>query len=202
MQPGQTGLVHGANGGVGTTLVQLARLHGVRVIGTSSPRHHASLRQLGVEPLDYADPDLAGSVRRLAPDGVAAAFDHIGGESAARSFGLLAPGGTLVCYAIASTLKSADSTLWPFVAQLSQVLLWNVLPNRRSAIFYSVWAGHTFNRKGFQARFAEDLTAVLALLAEGKLVPQIAARLPLARAADAMALAESRTAYGKVVIVP
>ena len=55
VQPGQTILVHGANGGVGTTLIQLARHHGVRVIGVASPRHHDALRGLGVEPVDYAD---------------------------------------------------------------------------------------------------------------------------------------------------
>ncbi len=64
---GQTILVHGANGGVGTTLVQLARHAGVHVIGTASPRHHDALRALGVEPVDYNDIDLAGSVRRFAP---------------------------------------------------------------------------------------------------------------------------------------
>ena len=56
VQPGQVILVHGANGGVGTTLAQLARQHGVRVLGAAHPRHHASLRSLGVEPVDYTDP--------------------------------------------------------------------------------------------------------------------------------------------------
>src|SRR5687768_9551271 len=41
---GQTVLVHGANGGVGSTLVQLARLAGARVVGTASPRHHDAVR--------------------------------------------------------------------------------------------------------------------------------------------------------------
>jgi NADPH:quinone reductase-like Zn-dependent oxidoreductase len=56
VKPGQTILVHGANGGVGTTLVQLALHHGVRVIGTASPRHHQALRELDVIPLDYNGP--------------------------------------------------------------------------------------------------------------------------------------------------
>src|SRR4051795_2410802 len=50
VQAGGTILVHGANGGVGSTLVQLAQLAGVRVIGTASPRHHDRLRDLGVIP--------------------------------------------------------------------------------------------------------------------------------------------------------
>ena len=46
--PGETILVHGASGGVGTTLVQLAVHHGITVIGTAHPRHHDALRALGV----------------------------------------------------------------------------------------------------------------------------------------------------------
>src|SRR6266568_3710166 len=59
VQAGQTVLVLGASGGVGTILVQLARHAGARVIGTASPRHHDALRGLGAEPIDYRDPDLA-----------------------------------------------------------------------------------------------------------------------------------------------
>jgi NADPH:quinone reductase-like Zn-dependent oxidoreductase len=66
-QPGDTILVHGASGGVGTILAQLARHADLRVIGTASPRHHDSLRRLGVEPLDYHAPDLSQQVRELAP---------------------------------------------------------------------------------------------------------------------------------------
>src|SRR5690242_1006761 len=49
VRPGATVLIHGANGGVGSILVQLARLAGARVIGTANPRHHEALRALGVE---------------------------------------------------------------------------------------------------------------------------------------------------------
>src|ERR1700742_650057 len=80
VRAGQTILVHGANGGVGTTLVQLARLADVRVIGTASPRHHDRLRELGVIPIDY-HADVPAAVRALAPAGVDAVFDHLGGAS-------------------------------------------------------------------------------------------------------------------------
>jgi NADPH:quinone reductase-like Zn-dependent oxidoreductase len=86
IKSGQTILVHGANGGVGTILTQLALYAGVRVIGTASPRHHDALRDQGVEPIDYNDVDLARSVLKLAPGGVDAVFDHLGGKSFSRSF--------------------------------------------------------------------------------------------------------------------
>ena len=92
VQPGQVILVYGANGGVGTTLAQLARHHGVRVLGAAHPRHHESLRSLGVEPVNYTDPAaMDAHVRTLAPGGVDAVFDNLGGPTLQRSWRLLAP---------------------------------------------------------------------------------------------------------------
>jgi NADPH2:quinone reductase len=202
VKPGQTILVHGANGGVGTTLVQLALHHGVRVIGTASPRHHEALRELGVIPVDYNDPDLGARVRELAPNGVDAVFDHLGGESLRVSWKLLAPHGTLVSYAIAAVVAGTGSMLAPFMANLSRVLWWNVAPNGRSSYFYNLWAGHLVRPAAFRARTREDLTAVLELLAVGVLTAKITARMPLTEVRAAMELAESRTVYGKVVLIP
>jgi NADPH2:quinone reductase len=202
VRSGQTILVHGANGGVGTTLVQLARHHGVRVIGTAAPRHHDALRALGVEPIDYTAPDLADLVRGLAPDGVDAVFDPIGGESVRTSWGLLARGGALVVYGNASARDSSRSMMMIFVRLLTRLLVWNALPNTHRATFYNFWAGRLLRPAAFRRRLRADLTAVLDLLARGVLTPQIAARFPLTEVAAAMELAESRTVRGKVILEP
>lgn len=78
---GETVLLHGASGGVGWLVSQLARLRGVRVIGTASERSHDQLRGLGVEPVVYGE-GLADRVRALAPDGVDAAIDAVGTDEA------------------------------------------------------------------------------------------------------------------------
>lgn len=75
---GDTVLVHGAAGGVGSLGVQIARALGARVIGTASPRNHERVRALGGEPVAYGD-GLAGRVRELAPDGVTVVADFVGG---------------------------------------------------------------------------------------------------------------------------
>jgi NADPH:quinone reductase-like Zn-dependent oxidoreductase len=74
---GDTILVDGATGGVGTTAVQLAVARGARVIGTASAPNQDYLRSLGAEPTTY-DAGLADRVRALAPDGVDLALDCSG----------------------------------------------------------------------------------------------------------------------------
>jgi synaptic vesicle membrane protein VAT-1 len=198
---GQTILVHGVNGGVGSTLAQLARVAGIRVIGTASPRHHDRLRDLGVIPVDY-HADVPAAVREIAPGGVDAVFDHLGLPSVRDSWRLLAPGGTLVAYGSATTLDDSGSKQLPVLKILARAWAWNALPNGRHAYFYNLWAGRGLAKERFRARLRHDLTEVLQAMADGDITAQIAARFPLARAADALRLAESRTVAGKVILGP
>jgi NADPH:quinone reductase-like Zn-dependent oxidoreductase len=81
VRPGETVLIHGAAGGVGTVAVQFALARGATVIGTASERNHAYLRSLGATPVLYGD-GLVERVRAVAPDGVDAALDTSGQEDA------------------------------------------------------------------------------------------------------------------------
>jgi NADPH:quinone reductase-like Zn-dependent oxidoreductase len=87
-----TVLIHAASGGVGAFAVQIARAKGARVIGTGSPASHDHLRELGAEPVEYGD-GLADRVRRLAPGGVSAALDLVGGDALEVTPDLLTPNG-------------------------------------------------------------------------------------------------------------
>lgn len=200
VERGQTVLVHGANGGVGTVLAQLARAAGVRVIGTASSRHHDALRELGVEPVDYHG-DIEAQVRELAPDGVDAVFDHIGGAGLFVSHRLLRRGGALVSYGTAATRDSTGNATLPVLKLIARLAWWNVRPDGRRASFFNVWAGRRNTRK-FQAKVRADLGDVFGLLARGQLTTHVAATFPLDEVAEAMRLAESRTIVGKVVLLP
>ncbi|MEV7551506.1 medium chain dehydrogenase/reductase family protein [Amycolatopsis sp. NPDC089917] len=202
VRAGQTILVHGANGGVGSLLVQLAAQAGVQVIGTASKRHHEALRRWGVMPIDYRTEDISARVRELAPEGVDAVFDHVGGASVPASWKLLARGGTLVSYGSAATRDDEGSKQLPVLKILARVMVWNSLPNGRNAYFFNVWAGRSFAKNRFRARLREDLTQVFAALKDGAITAQVAARLPLSRVAEALRLAESGTVAGKVVLTP
>lgn len=74
---GDTVLINGASGGVGSAAVQLAVARGARVIGTASPANHGYLRSLGARAVAYGD-GLAGRVRAIAPEGVDLALDVAG----------------------------------------------------------------------------------------------------------------------------
>ena len=200
VRKGQTILVHGANGGVGSTLVQLARAAGIRVIGTASARNAAAVEALGATAVDYRG-DVPWRVRELAPGGVDAVFDHVGGPGIVASFRMLAPGGTLVAYGSASTKDDEGNSRLPVLKLFGRLLWWNLLPNNRKAHFYNIWAGKR-NAARFRSHLTEDLGAVLDLAARGTLQAQVAARFPLSEAAQALALAESRTVTGKVVLIP
>lgn len=77
VKPGQTLLVSGAAGGVGSAVIQLAKAAGIRTIGTASESKHPYLRSLGAVPTTYG-PGLSERVAALAPEGVHAALDLAG----------------------------------------------------------------------------------------------------------------------------
>jgi NADPH:quinone reductase-like Zn-dependent oxidoreductase len=92
LSAGQTVLIHGAAGGVGTYAVQLARWAGARVIATASARHADFLRDLGAgEVIDYAATRFEDVVHE-----VDVAFDLVGGDTLERSWQVVKAGGVLV----------------------------------------------------------------------------------------------------------
>jgi NADPH:quinone reductase-like Zn-dependent oxidoreductase len=202
VRPGQTIVVLGANGGVGSTLVQLARHAGIRVIGTASPGHHDEIRRLGAIPLDYRDPDLLARVHEIAPDGVAAVFDHVGGPGIVDSWRMLGRGGTLVSYGSASTKDVPGNPRLPVLKLLARLALWNLLPNGRRATFFNLWAGKARHPDRYRAELRTDLGAVFDLLAKGEIVAQVARTFPLTQAGKALRYAESGGITGKVVLIP
>src|SRR6185437_1118655 len=78
-KPGQRMLIHGASGGVGTAMLQLAKLAGVEMFGTCSAQGATVVRELGGIPIDYKTADFVKEIHRQTGEGVDAVFDGIGG---------------------------------------------------------------------------------------------------------------------------
>jgi NADPH:quinone reductase-like Zn-dependent oxidoreductase len=107
---GETVLIHGAAGGVGSVAVQIAAARGARVIGTASPGNHAFLRELGAEPVAYGD-GLVERVLTLAADGVDAVADFVGGQLET-TLAVLAAGGRHASVADPGVIAHGGRWIW------------------------------------------------------------------------------------------
>ncbi|MET7451532.1 NADP-dependent oxidoreductase [Streptomyces sp. NPDC005574] len=106
LQPGDTVLVHGAAGGVGSTAVQIAVALGATVVATARAKDAEFVRTLGAERvIDYAAQRFESAVA-----GVAVVFDTVGGDTQARSWQVLRDGGTLVSIVSPPGPGPADGT--------------------------------------------------------------------------------------------
>jgi NADPH2:quinone reductase len=191
---GQTILIQGASGGVGTALAQLGQIAGLRMLGTASTRNQDYVAALGVTPIDYRKEDFVTRVmEETGGEGVDAVFDFISLENFERSYRTLKSSGILVPYGF----YSASDARAEFERWGSQSAQWNKDPeSARAAPFYSISRLRSERLDWFQ----EDLAALFDLLASGTLTPRISGVFPLEEAAAAHQLFEDRKVRGKLVL--
>lgn len=92
LKPGQTVLIHGGSGGIGSLAIQLAHQQGLRVITTAQSAHKDLLLRLGADVVvDYTSARFENEVEL-----VDAVLDLVGGDTQGRSYAVLKPGGILV----------------------------------------------------------------------------------------------------------
>lgn len=177
VSPGQTVLVHGATGGVGLLLAELAAHLGARVLGTGSPAKHEVLRGKGAIPLDGRAVDLPEQVRSLAPDGVDAVFDGVGGPSRAAVARVLRTGGTFVGFGFAGPaglIKAVTPETLQNTARVmaeGRAVLDEVTRSGSTAVEYEVGTSRDEDREAYD----HDLDTLAGLLADGRLHPEVRA---------------------------
>jgi NADPH:quinone reductase-like Zn-dependent oxidoreductase len=179
VRAGEDVLVIGAGSGVGSAAVQIARLHGARVIATAgSAAKLARARELGAhEVLDHTHEDLAARARALTgKKGADIVVEHVGGRVFEAGLAALARNGRLV---------TCGATLGGKVA-----LDLNLLFGRHLTLLGS-WMGRR-----------SDLNDALRHVASGALRPVVDSVLPLTDARRAHERIEAREHFGKVVLVP
>jgi NADPH:quinone reductase-like Zn-dependent oxidoreductase len=221
VENGETLLVHGAAGRVGTAVLELGAVAGLRMYGTASPRDRAAVERLGATFIDYHTEDFLTRVRELTGGrGVDVALDGFGGVLSLRSFRALGAGGRLVVYGHSGTVAHGRRSWRGWIkwyATTAAVSLWGLVSPRRHVLVYRIQKlreGHQwFPVAVRRARpvgggprnpewFREDFGVLLALLREGKVHPVVAERLPLSDARRAHELLESSADKGKLVLVP
>jgi NADPH:quinone reductase-like Zn-dependent oxidoreductase len=173
---GQTVVIHGAGGAVGSTAVQLARWAGAEVIGTGRSHSRSLVMDLGADRFIALDEDVAGSgfsefsgFSGFSGFQADVVFDLVGGEVLARSAALVKPGGALV-----------SVVSWEFPADRDDI---------RTVFFI---------QEANRAQLAE----LARLVDEGQLRPQVGAVYPLAQAVKAYSAKAAGGIPGRIVLRP
>ena len=181
---GETFLVHGGAGGIGTTAIQLGKAFGAKVVATDSPEIRCRIcRNLGADRvIDYRQDDYVEIMRQ--EGGANVILDIVGGPNIERNFKAATHDGRIIQLAFALGSK-VDINLMP------------VMLKRLT------YTGSTLRTRSpaFKAKIAQELEAnVWPLIESGKLKPVVHASFTLAEAARAHALMESGTHIGKIVL--
>jgi NADPH2:quinone reductase len=197
VQAGERMLVHGAAGGVGTAFLQLGSLVGLEMYGTASAANHDLVTELGATPIDYRSEDFVERVRALTGEGVDVVFDPVSGwRQLWRSSRALRRGGRLIMLGVAATSRRGMKVI---PLSLLMMLLLKLIPNGRRALLLPN-AGDYVRSEGDWYR--DTLGGLFDLLADGRLEPVVAERIPLVEAARAHERLERGGVGGKLVLVP
>lgn len=197
---GESVLVHGGAGGVGSALLQLGKLQDLEMYATCSLSKQKIVSELGGKPIDYKSVDFVKEIFRLTGEGVDAVFDGIGTKSLMRSYKTLRTGGRLIGYGFGSKSKDRLSRTNQIISSLTtwiNLLALNMIPDGRKVIPYSI---QTMKRRK-PDWFLEDLQILFSLLKQHKIKPIIATRLPLNQAIQAHELLETGSVTGKIVLI-
>ena len=190
VQPGETALVTGAAGGVGTAALQLLKLAGVKAYGAASARKHDVVRSLGATPIDYQAGRLDKLTRELVPNGVDYAFDAVGGANIGLCIGATQRGGMVVGFGFVG----AAGTLAK-VAMFANIFVGARLRGRRGKFY-----GITQIYRKDHGPLREDLPKIFALLIEKKIDPLVTQTFPLLEARKAMEFLQTGSVEGKIVL--
>ncbi|HEX4707443.1 MAG TPA: NADPH:quinone reductase [Candidatus Udaeobacter sp.] len=182
-KPGETVLVHGASGGVGTAAVQLARARGLRVFGTASSEEGRTLaREQGAhEVFDHRAPDHFEQIMKATGErGVDVIVELLANVNLGKDLTILAKGGRVAIIGSRGRIKIDPRDTMQRDADIRGM----VLPNTPPAELASIHA------------------ALVAGLENGTLRPVIGKEFPLAEAAQAHRAVTESGAFGKIVLVP
>jgi NADPH2:quinone reductase len=182
--PGETVLVHGAAGGVGTAVLQVAKGLGAKTIGVVSTEEKERVaREAGADHVVRADGAWKDEVTELSGGGVDVVIDPVGGDRFTDSLRSLREGGRVVV--VGFTGGSIPEV------KVNRLLLKN------TEVIGAGWGGYVMSKPEVTIGIGHALDE---LIATGAVAPVVGARYPLERAGEALALLDERGATGKVVL--
>jgi NADPH:quinone reductase-like Zn-dependent oxidoreductase len=188
VKPGQRILIHAGAGGLGSTVIQLARHLGAYVATTANGKDAEKLRDLGAdEVIDYSKTDFAESL-----SGYDVVLDSLGGDNLAKSLTVLKPGGLAISVVGPPDAAFAEQIGRPLLKPVMALLSRKVRAQaRRLGVRYSFF---------FMRADGTQLKTLAALYDAGTLRPVLDRTFPFDQTLDAMAYVEQGRAKGKIVV--
>ncbi len=191
VKAGEKVLILGASGGIGTALLQLGKLAGLKMYGLASKSKHHILTEYGATPIDYRTQDFVEVIRQAEPDGIDVVVDGMMRvDYIRRGLSLLRYGGRMVSFGEPAGFFDLFRIMGTFAAI-------NLLPNGKSCKLY----GTSFYFIGDKRPFLEDWATLFKLLEESKIKPVIEKKFPILDAAQANEMLESGKVTGNVVLL-
>lgn len=198
MHEGDNVLIHAAAGGVGSTLVQIAKHKGCNVYGTASKNKLAHLRSIGVDyPIDYRNTDFYEAVKsQLGGHELDFAYDSIGGKTFKQSYKLLKPGGTMVYFGAAAQIGSNKVKALGVALGFGVFSPIQLLMSSKSLVAVNMLRIADHKPQLFDRIFS----GVIDYVEKGIIKPTLAKKFHVNDIAEAHEYLESRQSIGKVVI--
>ena len=178
-------LIHAVAGGVGTAAVQIGKLLGIEMYGTSSSDEKLKrLRELGLaHAINYTKQDYEAAIHSLTRgQGVDVVFEMLGGEHTGKSVRCLGEFGRVIAYGTATGERGQLDPAWLYAKGASVHGLWLTYLSRNPALMKQAW---------------EQLSA---WVRDGHLRPLVGTLLPIEKAGEAYKLLLERKNFGKVVL--
>lgn len=189
VQKGNKILITGASGGVGTALLDLAKLEDLDVYALSSKHKHETIVRMGAFPIDYKSTDWVKFIKNKELEGLDFVFDGIGKSYINKGFSLLKKRGKLVEFGYPSFLGMLSGVF--------NIMLLNSLTNGKNAEFYGISGIY----KKDKSTILYDLEKQFLLLKEKKIKPIINTRMPILKASEANKLLENGSVSGNIVLL-
>lgn len=128
LKKGDSLFIHGAAGGVGTAVLEIAGILGIIAYGGASPLKHEQVKSLGGIPVDYTKDDWVQTFCDQLPEGVNAAFDAFGGKAFRSAWSVLRKDGIIISYGFSPTVNGG---LWPMIKGIAGNLFRKLLPGKK-----------------------------------------------------------------------
>lgn len=189
VKKGDSVLITGASGGVGSALIDIGKHIELKMFGLSSLKKQDRLIEQGVIPIDYNSKTWTDKLSEFQPEGLDFVIDGIGGKYIDQGFKVLKPRGILAEYGYPNFLG--------MITGIIKINIRNLIPNSKKGAFYGISANYKKNKKLIH----EDLIRLFEMLQSGKINPVISHKFHVLEAQSANKKLEEGNVIGKIVLV-